>query len=113
MWFLIKRTVKDPSSPPVMKVKKIVNLKKHSYTTQTEAEEAIQKEYEIRSTLAHRALITKMLLGTRCRYLGDEELTKSIVEGTYDIPTYLDDATKFILEEIGKTGMGIRNCEGK
>ena len=31
----------------------------------------------------------------------------------YDFPTDLDDATKLILEEIGKMGMKIRNEEGQ
>ena len=36
-----------------------------------------------------------------------------IIEGMHAIPTDLDDATKLILEEIGKMGMKIRNKEGQ
>ena len=35
-----------------------------------------------------------------------------MVEGTYEIPTELDDATQLILEEIGIMGMKIRKEEG-
>ncbi len=43
----------------------------------------------------------KSLLGKRLRYLSDESLAKSIITGTYEIPSDLDPATKLILEEIG------------
>jgi hypothetical protein len=49
------------------------------------------------------------LLGERLRYLSDESLARSIITGTYDIPTDMDPATKLILEEIGKLGMKIVN----
>ena len=55
----------------------------------------------------------KHALGVKLRYLSDEEVARSIIEGTYDIPTDLDNATKLILEEIGKMGMKIRNNEGQ
>ena len=55
----------------------------------------------------------KHKLGVKLRYLSDEEVARSIIEGTYDIPTDLDNATKLILEEIGKMGMKIRNNEGQ
>ena len=46
------------------------------------------------------------------RYLEDEEIAKAVTEGTCEIPTDLDEPTKYILEEIGKMGMKIRNEEG-
>jgi hypothetical protein len=51
--------------------------------------------------------------GVKLRYLSDEEVARSIIEGTYNIPTDLDNATKLILEEIGKMGMKIRTEEGQ
>ena len=42
----------------------------------------------------------------------DKEVAKSRIEGTCDIPTDLDNATKLIFKEIGKIGMKIRNEEG-
>jgi hypothetical protein len=53
------------------------------------------------------------LLGKRLRYLKDEKLARSIITGTYDIPTNLDAATTLILKEIGKIGLKIMNREGK
>jgi hypothetical protein len=43
----------------------------------------------------------KTLLGERLGYLSDKSLARSIILGTYDIPSNLDPATKLILEEIG------------
>ena len=55
----------------------------------------------------------KHKVGVKLRYLSDKEVARSIIEGTYDIPTDLDNATKLILEEIGKMGMKIWNNEGQ
>lgn len=52
------------------------------------------------------------LLGDRLRYLGDGELARSIITGTFDIPADLDPATTLILKEIGKMGLKIMNGEG-
>ena len=76
-------------------------------------ENAIQRECNIRFSLAHSAPIMPSLLGERLRYLKDKELARSIITGTYDIPTNLDEATTLILKEIGKMGLKIVNGEGK
>ncbi len=52
------------------------------------------------------------LLGERLRYLSNKTLSRSIIMGTYDIPSDMDPATKLILEEIGKLGVKIVNGEG-
>ncbi len=61
--------------------------------------------------MAHSAPIMTSLLGERLRYLMDESLAKSIIMGTYEIPSDLDPATKLILEEISRLGMKIVNGE--
>ncbi len=53
------------------------------------------------------------LLGNRLRYLGDEELARSIITGTFDILADLDPATTLILKKIGKMGLKIMNRGGK
>jgi hypothetical protein len=53
------------------------------------------------------------LLGDWLRYLGDEELARSIITGTFNILAELDPATTLILKEIGKMGLKILNGEGK
>ena len=68
---------------------------------------------QIRFSLAHSAPIMSSLLGKQLRYLKDEELARSIITGTYDIPTNLDEATTLILKEIGKMGLKILNGEGQ
>ncbi len=74
--------------------------------------QAIQRECEVRFSLAHSAPIMTTLLGERLCYLSDEALARSIIAGTYDIPSDMDPATKLILKEIGKQGMKIVNGEG-
>ena len=49
----------------------------------------------------------KHLLAGKLRYLEDEDIAKAIVDRTYDIPPELDEATKYILQEIGDMGREI------
>jgi hypothetical protein len=109
MWYLIKRTVKDPHSPSVLRVQRVVEGKINEYTVQEDVEQAIQRECEVRFLLAHSAPIMNLLLGEKLRYLSDEALAKAIITGTYDIPSTLDPATAMILKEIGKLGIKIVN----
>ena len=102
MWYLIQRTAKDPSSPAVLKVQIFKNGKTSTYTKQADIGRVIQKQCEYHFTLAHRAPTTKHTIGAKLTYLSDKEVARSIIEGTYNIPTDLDDATKLILEEIEK-----------
>ncbi len=101
--------VKDPHSPSVLKVQRVVEGETKEYTVQKDVKQAIQQECEVRFLLAHSAPIMTLLLGERIRYLSDESLAKAIITGTYDIPTDLDPATAMILKEIGKPGMKIVN----
>jgi hypothetical protein len=43
MAFLIKRTVKDPQSPSVLRVQRVVNGKVKEYVVQEDMEQAIQR----------------------------------------------------------------------
>jgi hypothetical protein len=86
MWYRIKRTVKDPHSPSVLKVQWVLDSKTKDYSIQEDMENAIQRECEVRFSHAHSAPIMLTLLGNRLRYLGDEELARSIITGTFDIP---------------------------
>jgi hypothetical protein len=54
----------------------------------------------------------KTLLGERLQYLSNEALARSIIMGTYNIPSNMYPGTKLILEEIGKLGTKIVNGEG-
>jgi hypothetical protein len=112
MWYLIKRTVKDPHSPSVLRVQRVVEDEVKEYTVQDKVKHAIQRECEIRFSLAHSAPIMTTLLGERLRYLSDEALARSIIMGTYEIPSDMDPATKLILEEIGRLGIKLVNGEG-
>jgi hypothetical protein len=112
MWHLIKWTVKDPCSPRVLMVQRVVNGEVKDYIVQEDVKQAIQHECEVRFLLAHSAPIMKKLLGERLRYLSNKSLARSIILGTYDIPSDMDPATKLILEEIGKLGVKIVNGEG-
>jgi hypothetical protein len=112
MWYLIKWTVKDPCSPSVLRVQRVVNREVKEYIIQEDVEQAIQRECEVRFLLAHSAPIMKTLLGERLRYLSNEALARSIILGTNNIPSDMDPATKLILEEISKLGVKIVNGEG-
>jgi hypothetical protein len=94
MWFLIKRTVKDPCSLSVLRVQRVVDSKVQEYIEQEDVENAIKGECEIRLSLAHSAPIINTLLGKWLRYLSDKNLACAIITGTYEIPTDLDLATK-------------------
>jgi len=109
MWYLIKRMVKDPHSPSVLKVQRVVEGEIKEYTVQEDVEQAIQRECKLRFSLAHSAPIMNSLLGEKLRYLSDEALAKAIITGTDKIPTELDPATAMILKEISKLGMKIVN----
>jgi hypothetical protein len=113
MWHLIKRTVKDPHSPSALKVQQVLGGETKEYIIQEDVENVIQKECEIRFSLAHSAPIMSTLLGDRLRYLGDEELARSITTGTFNISADLYPATTLILKEIRKMGIKIMNGEGK
>ena len=71
----------------------------------------VQEEFETRFTLAHNAFIMKHSLAGKLRYLEDEDIARAIVDGTYEIPSKLEEATKYILQEIGKMGKATRNGE--
>ncbi len=44
MWYLIKRTVKDPHSPSILRVQRVVKGEVKEYTVQEDVEQAIQRE---------------------------------------------------------------------
>jgi hypothetical protein len=112
MWYLIKRTVRDPHSPSVLRVQRVGEGEVKEYTVQEDVRQAFQRECEVRFLLAHSAPVMKTLLRERLRYLSNKTLAPSIIMGTYDILSDMDPATKLILKEIGKLGVKIVNREG-
>ncbi len=112
MWYLIKRTVKDPHSPSVLKVQRVMNGEIKEYEIQEDVKNAIQQECKIQLSLAHSAPIMTTLLRERLRYLSDEALARAIIIGTYEIPSDMDPATKLILEEIRQFGIKLINGKG-
>jgi hypothetical protein len=65
MCYLINWTVKDPQSPSVLKVQRVINGKVKEYKVQEEDENAIQQEYKVGISLVHSAPIMSTLLGER------------------------------------------------
>jgi hypothetical protein len=112
MWYLIKQTVRDPQSPSILKVQRVINGKTQEYEIQEDIENAIQQECKIQFSLAHSAPIMTTLPGKRLWYLSNESLAQAIITGAYKIPSDMDPATKLILEEIGKLGVKVVNKEG-
>jgi hypothetical protein len=82
MWFLIKRTVKDPCSPSIMRVQRVVGGKVQGYKAQEDVENAIQRKCKVRFTLTHSAPIMNTLLGEWLRYLSDKDLAHVVITGT-------------------------------
>ena len=111
MWTNIKYVVRDPRSSQVLKVQRLEHGAVCEYTNKEDIERVVQEECRSRFTLAHNAPIMKHLLAGKLRYLEDEDVAKAIVDGTYDIPPELDEATKYILQEIGD--MGKRTRKGR
>jgi hypothetical protein len=112
MWYVIKKTVKDPQSQSVVKVQQVLHGKINKYKVQEDVAHANQQECEIRFSLAHSILIMSTLLGKRLRYLSNKLLAKAILMGTYEIPSDMDPATTLILEEIGRLRVKLVNKEG-
>ncbi len=65
MWYSIKQTVKDPLSPSILRVQRVVNGEVKEYIVQEDVEQAIQQECKVRFSLANGAPIMKTLLGER------------------------------------------------
>jgi hypothetical protein len=101
--------VKDPHSPSILRVQRVVEGEVKEYTVQEDVEQAVQQECKVRFSLAHSAPIMNSLLGEKLRYLSDKYQAKAIITGTYYIPTNLESATAMILKEIGRLGMKIVN----
>ena len=60
---MIKRTVKGPKSPQVLKVQRVENGIVQEYNSKEDVEQVVQEECEIRSNLANKAPIMKHALG--------------------------------------------------
>ncbi len=82
------------------------------YKVQEDVKNAIQRECKVRFSLAHGAPIMNTLLGKQLRYLLDKELARSIITGTYEIPSDMDPSTKLILEEIRRLRVKLIHKEG-
>jgi hypothetical protein len=74
MWYLIKCTMRDPHSPSILRVQRVVEGEVKEYTAQEDVEQAIQQKCKVPFLLAHSAPVMKTLLGERLRYLSDKTL---------------------------------------
>ncbi len=63
MWYLIKRTVKDPQNGIVLKEQRVVDGEEKEYEVQEDVENAIQRECKVRFLLVHITPIMNTLLG--------------------------------------------------
>ena len=84
-----------------------------TYTNQEDMVRCIQEETEVRFQLAHSAPITQTSLARKLGYLSDTEVAAQILDGTYDIPDEVDDATVVLLEEIARLGLQLVNGKGE
>ena len=72
MWYLIQKTVTDPSNSAVIKVQTVTNGRTSTYTKQVDIERVIHKQCEYGFTMAHRAPIMKHEFGVKLRYTSDK-----------------------------------------
>ena len=104
MWNNIKSAVKESRSSRVLRVQRTENGEVCEYNTKEKVEQVVQEKCEARFTIAHRAPVMKHSLSWWLRYLEDEDIAKAIMDNTYNTPPELDEATKYILQEIGRIG---------
>jgi len=109
MWYFINRSQKDPRCGAFHFVQKVVDGEIQESTNQEETEEFVFEENEMRFQLAAEAPISSTKLIEQLGYLGDSDIAKQLVEGSYEIPDEVDDATALILEEIGRVGVQLTN----
>ncbi len=64
--------VKDPHSPSVLRVQRVIEGEVKEFMVQEDVEYAIQQECKVRFSLAHSAPIMNMLLGEKLRYLSGD-----------------------------------------
>ena len=90
MWHQIKKTVKGPQSPSVLRMQQVRDGEIQEFHEQEEVENAIQRECKGRFTLAHSAPIMKTLLGDKLRYFLDDKLARQIITGPNDKQEEMD-----------------------
>jgi hypothetical protein len=61
MSYLIEKTVKDPQSPSILRVQRIIEGEVREYMVQEDVEHPIQQECEVQFSLAHSAPIMNSL----------------------------------------------------
>lgn len=103
-WRRINRVTKPRAGGACREVQRQTTEGIVSYTTKQAVEDIIQEEISSRFYLGHSAPIGRTLLGDDLHYLLDIDTAYRILRGDYDIPAYLDSATKLMLVEIGKLG---------
>ena len=109
MWYFINRAMKDPHRPAPHYVQRMVDGVAVESTSQSETEAFIFGETEVRFHLAADAPISQTQLIHQLGYLADTQIAEQIIEGTYEAPDDVDDATALILDEIGKIGVRMKN----
>ena len=109
MWYWINRSQKDRRCGSFHTVQRVVNGVVEESQTREETERFIFDETEVRIHLATDAPISSTKLIEQLGYLGDSEIAQQIVEGRFEVPDEVDDATALVLEEIGRIGIQLSN----
>ena len=110
MWFGINRSMKDARGRATMIVQKVMpDGTTVESTSQDDTERMIFEETECRFQLAMDAPISSSDLIHHLGHLADTDVAKKIVEGNFDFPEELDEATVAVLEEIGRIGVELTN----
>jgi len=111
MWWFINRSQKDPHTAAPHVVSRMVDGVAQDSQSQEETERFVFDETEFRFQLAADAPISKTKLLEQLGYLADTDIAQQLIEGKFDIPDDVDDATALILEEISSIGVKLTNGE--
>ena len=113
MWYFINRSQKDPRCGSFHLVQRMVDGEVQDSTCQEDTEDFIFEEAKMRFQLAAEAPISSSTLREQLGYLANIEIAQQLVEGRYELPEDLDDATTLLLQEIGRVGIQLTNGEVK
>lgn len=72
------------------------------YTAQADIERVVREETQSRFSAAESLPFCQGLLGEELGYISDTATAAAILNGTYEIPDSVSNATALLIDEIGK-----------
>eukprot|EP00956_Cyclotella_meneghiniana_P008545 scaffold11579_cov40-Cyclotella_meneghiniana.AAC.10 len=82
-------------------------MRLREYTAQEDIERVVREETQPRFSAAASSPFCQGLLGEQLGYLSDTTIAESFLDGSYEIPPEIDDATALLIDEIGRIGQSV------